>query len=54
MQTDEELIQNMELINKKSQYLSETINDFKNFIKGDRKIITYDLSSTINNFLHII
>ena len=51
---EEELIHNMELINKKAQYLSETINDFKNFIKGDRKLITYDLSSTITNFLHIV
>ena len=51
---DEELINNMELINKNAQYLSETINDFRNFIKGDRKIKTYDLSSTINNFLHIV
>ena len=52
--TDEEIIKNMELINKKAQYLSETINDFRNFIKGDRKIKTFILSSTINNFLHIV
>ena len=51
---EEELIHNMELINKKTQYLSETINDFRNFIKGDRTLITYDLTSTINNFLHIV
>ena len=51
---DENLVQDMELINKNAQYLSETINDFKNFIKGDRTIKTYDLSSTINNFLRII
>lgn len=51
---DNELIQNMELINKNAQYLSETINDFKNFIKGDRKIRNYNLSTTINNFLHIV
>jgi len=51
---DEEIIQNMELINKNAQYLSETINDFRNFIKGDRKIKNYDLSTTINNFLHIV
>ena len=51
---DDDLVKNMELINKNAQYLSETINDFKNFIKGDRIIKTYDLSSTINNFLHII
>ncbi|MDD2888448.1 MAG: transporter substrate-binding domain-containing protein [Aliarcobacter sp.] len=51
---DEELVQNMDLINKNAQYLSETINDFRNFIKGDRKIKNYDLTSTINNFLHIV
>lgn len=51
---DEELVQNMDLINKNTQYLSETINDFRNFIKGDRKIKNYDLSTTINNFIHII
>jgi C4-dicarboxylate-specific signal transduction histidine kinase len=51
---DEELVQNMDLINKNAQYLSETINDFRNFIKGDRKIKNYDLSTTINNFLHIV
>ena len=51
---DDDLVKNMELINKNAQYLSETINDFRNFIKGDRIIKTYDLSSTINNFLHII
>jgi two-component system, NarL family, sensor histidine kinase EvgS len=51
---DNELIQNMDLINKNSQYLSETINDFKNFIKEDRKLRNYNLSTTINNFLHIV
>lgn len=51
---DNELIQNMDLINKNSQYLSETINDFKNFIKDDRKIKNYNLTNTINNFLHIV
>ncbi|MDD4330587.1 MAG: transporter substrate-binding domain-containing protein [Aliarcobacter sp.] len=51
---DEELVQNMDLINKNAQYLSETINDFRNFIKGDGKIKNYDLSTTINNFIHII
>jgi hypothetical protein len=45
--------ENMDLINKNAQYLSETINDFRNFIKGDRKIKNYDLSTTINNFLQI-
>ena len=52
--TDEELLKNMDLINKNAQYLSETIDDFKNFIKGDRKIQLYNLNDTINQFLHIV
>ena len=51
---DEDLLQNMDLINKNAQYLSETINDFKNFIKDDRKLQIYNLSNTINNFIHIV
>ncbi|WP_415498576.1 transporter substrate-binding domain-containing protein, partial [Arcobacter aquimarinus] len=52
--SDKELILNMDLINKNAQYLSETINDFKNFIKGDRNLQNYNLSSTITNFIHLI
>ena len=52
--SDKELILNMDLINKNAQYLSETINDFKNFIKGDRNLQTYNLSSTIGNFIHLV
>ncbi len=51
---DQDLLKDMELINKNAQYLSETIDDFRNFIKGDRKIQLYNLSDTINQFLHII
>ncbi|MEZ4693990.1 MAG: transporter substrate-binding domain-containing protein [Aliarcobacter sp.] len=52
--SDKELILNMDLINKNAQYLSETINDFKNFIKGDRNLQNYNLSSTITNFIHLV
>jgi len=51
---EEELIENMDLINKNAQYLSETIDDFKNFIKGDRKIQNYNLYNTIQHFIHIV
>ena len=52
--TDDILIKDMDLINKNAQYLSETINDFRNFIKGDRKLQTFNLSETIYNFINII
>jgi len=41
-------------INNNAQYLSETIEDFKNFIKGDQVEKVFSLSSTIKKFLHLI
>ena len=51
---DEELIENMDLINKNAQYLSKTIDDFKNFIKGSKNTQYYNLTETIENFNSII
>ena len=51
---NDELIGNMELINKNAQYLSKTIDDFRNFIKGDRNIQEYNLTDTIKNFTTIV
>jgi polar amino acid transport system substrate-binding protein len=51
---DEELLKDMELINRNAQYLSKTIDDFRNFIRGDKTIEKYNLSNTIDNFIHII
>ena len=51
---NDELVGNMELINKNAQYLSKTIDDFRNFIKGDRNIQDYNLTDTIINFTHIV
>ena len=51
---DEDLMENMELINKNAQYLSKTIDDFRNFIKGDRDIQNYNLTNTIKNFTNIV
>jgi signal transduction histidine kinase len=41
-------------INDNVQYLSKTIDDFKNFIKGDHKIELFNLTQYIKSFLHII
>ncbi len=43
-----------EMINRNAQYLSETIDDFKNFIKGDRELLVFNLSETIGSFVHLI
>ncbi|MDZ7819137.1 MAG: transporter substrate-binding domain-containing protein [Aliarcobacter sp.] len=51
---DEDLMENMELINKNAQYLSKTIDDFRNFIKGNRNIQKYNLTNTIKNFTNIV
>ena len=51
---DEDLIENMDLINKNTQYLSKTIDDFRNFINDNRTIQFYSLSETISNFTNII
>ena len=41
-------------INKNAQYLSQTIDDFRNFIKGDRVKITFNLKKNIESFLKLV
>ncbi len=41
-------------INNNAQYLSKTIEDFKNFIRDDRTKVTFNLSEDINSFLELI
>jgi len=43
-----------EAINENAQYLSKTIEDFKNFIKGDREKKHFYLHSEIESFLHLM
>ena len=52
--TDETFNETCKLINENAQYLSITIDDFKNFIKGERKRIKFNLNDNINSFLHLI
>ena len=51
---EKKLIKTCNLINDNAQYLSKTIDDFKNFIKGDRKKVMFNLSDEINIFLNLI
>jgi len=51
---DESFMSNCDAINENAQYLSKTIDDFKNFIKGDRDKSIYILKDEINSFLNLI
>ncbi len=52
--TDEEFATSCDAINDNAQYLSKTIDDFKNFIKGDRTKNIFNLEDDINSFLHLV
>jgi len=52
--TDFELNNTCDLINKNAQYLSKTIDDFKNFIKGDREKKIFNVEDNIKSFLHLV
>ncbi|MCK5295230.1 MAG: sensor histidine kinase [Arcobacteraceae bacterium] len=52
--TDEKFNNSCESINTQAQYLSKTIDDFKNFIKGERKLETFNLKDNIDSFLNLI
>jgi two-component system, NarL family, sensor histidine kinase EvgS len=41
-------------INENSQYLSQTIDDFRNFLKGDSKPINFNLKNDTDSFLKIV
>lgn len=51
---DEYLLKTCKMINTNAQYLSRTIDDFRNFIKGDSELTNFDLKENIENFLHIV
>ena len=51
---DENFIKTCDIINNNAQYLSKTIDDFKNFIKGDREKVIFSLKGDIESFLHLV
>jgi signal transduction histidine kinase len=52
--TDKELLDNCDIINNQVQYLSKTIDDFRNFIMGDREKEQFNLKDTIHSFLTLV
>jgi len=51
---EDKLIENCNIINNNAQYLSKTIDDFRNFIKGDRSKALFSLKKDINSFLNLV
>ncbi len=52
--TDESFNETCDAINKNAQYLSKTIDDFKNYIKGDREKTLFNLEDEIHSFIHLV
>jgi len=51
---DEAFNNSCDAINNNAQYLSNTIEDFKNFIKGEHINKVFNLSKSIESFLHLV
>lgn len=52
--SDEEFEKNCNLINENAQYLSKTIDDFNDFIKGDKNFVKFSLKDNISDFLNLV
>ncbi len=52
--SDELFFKNCNAINENAQYLSKTIDDFRNFIKGDKEKREFSINSNINSFLSLV
>ena len=51
---DELMKETCENIESNAQYLSKTIDDFRNFIKGDTKPVRFNLKKDIDSFLKLV
>jgi len=51
---DKFFIDTCDNINQNAQYLSKTIDDFKNFIKNDRNKVKFNLEQSIESFLSLV
>ncbi len=52
--TDEFLVETCDMIDKNAQYLSKTIDDFRDFIKGDRALELFNLEEVVYSFIRLI
>ena len=51
--TNEEEIETLNAINKSSQYLSKTIDDFRNFLKADKELTLFYIDKAIDEALSL-
>ena len=54
MLNDAEFFQNCDDINRQSQYLSRTIDDFRNFIRGNNRRSSFLLKHALDEFLNLV
>lgn len=52
--SDQYFDETCDMIDKNSQFLSKTIDDFRDFIQGERKIENFRISSFVESFLNLI
>ncbi|MCK5111637.1 MAG: ABC transporter substrate-binding protein [Arcobacteraceae bacterium] len=52
--TDKFLDETCTMIDNNAQYLSKTIDDFRNFIKGNREKENFNLKENINSFISLV
>jgi len=51
--SDEKFNETCEMINENTQYLSKTIDDFRDYVKGERELKEFFLKDTFNTFLSL-
>ena len=52
--SDEDFNKTCTMVNANAQYLSKTIDAFRDFIKGDKRKIEFSLKDCINSFLRLV
>ena len=52
--SDELFFESCEMISSNALYLSKTIDDFRNFIKGERNIELFNIKDAVESFLNIV
>ena len=52
--SEKEVLKHCEIINNNAQYLSQTIDDFKNYITNDRNMKKFNLKNNIENLLSLV
>ncbi len=54
MLSDERFESACDIINRNAQYLSQTIDDFRDFIKGERTKVNFNIKKNIESFMKIV